>query len=152
MSRMTEIMTERAVVLEQLLVVSHTQLKLVRGNDIASLLQLLARKQQFLDNLESCERALDPFRSIEAEKRKWDTDTDKDNCSVAMQKCNDLLKQILELDKTSETELAVMKDQTQARIQNMESGGRAANAYAKQDSKPYNATKISNNRFDFKSE
>ena len=152
MSRMTEIMTERASVLEQLLVVSQSQLKLVRGSDISSLLQLLARKQRFLDDLESCERALDPFRGIEPEKRKWDSGQDRDDCSNAMKKCEDLLKQILELDNTSESELGVIKDQTQARIKSLESCGRAANAYAKQDSSPYNATITSSIRLDFKSE
>lgn len=150
MNKLTHIMQRRKTVLEVLLMVSEKQLKLVEIGDITTLLKLLARKQRYLDDLESVERSLDPHRGIAPEDRTWESEEERIECSSTIAKCDQLLAAIMELDKMSEQELGRQKDATQAQLQRTQSQGRAASAYARQNVAPSPARKPPGSTLDFK--
>ena len=142
-------MQSRVSILEQLLQVSEKQLHLVQLGDMTLLLQLLARKQKVLEAFEALERQLDPYRNIEPQDRTWTSEQERLDCDAAIQKGRELLAEILKLDQQSETELAQQKDDTLRQMQKMDTTGKAAAVYAKQNVRPVSPKNMSPHRFDF---
>ncbi|MGL6226142.1 MAG: hypothetical protein ACRC10_05900 [Thermoguttaceae bacterium] len=148
---LSQIMRDRVQVLEQILMVSEKQHGLVQRNDITTLLKILARKQKFLENLDQLERALDPFRDIDPRDRYWQTEQERLDCERAINRSQELLSQILEWDRQSETILEKMKQQTQLDLKRLDCGAKVAGAYARQNVTPQSPKKTSSDRFDFQS-
>ncbi len=143
-------MQSRVSILEQVLHLSEKQLNIVRLGDVSLLLQLLARKQKVFEAFEKLERDLDPFRNIAPRDRTWESEQERLDCDTAVRKCKELLAAILELDGQSEAELARQKDETERQIRKMDTSGKAASAYARQNIIPVSPKMLSATRLDFK--
>ncbi|MCL2304583.1 MAG: hypothetical protein FWC43_04500 [Planctomycetaceae bacterium] len=146
---LAQILQSRVSVLEQMLRVSEKQLEVVRLGDMTLLLQLLARKRKVYDTFEELERQLDPYRNIEPQDRKWESEQQRLDSDAAIERSKELLAAILELDQQGEAELLRQKDDVQRQMQKMDTSGKAAAVYAKQNVVPVSPKIMSPHRFDF---
>ena len=142
-------MQSRASLLEQMLRISEKQWNIAQSGDVTFLLEILARKQRAFEMFEELERQLDPYRNIEPQDRRWDCEQDRLDCDAANRHCKKLLEDILALDTQSEAELARQKDEAHRQLQVIDTSGKAATAYARQNIAPVSPKKLSPERFDF---
>ena len=142
-------MQSRVLVLEQILSLSEKQLNLVQLGDTTLLLELLARKQKMFETFETLEQQLDPYRNIEPQDRRWESEQERRDCETAILQCNELLAAVLELDQQSIPEFAQQKDEIQRKLKTMGTSGKAGAVYARQNIIPVSPKTLSPTRFDF---
>lgn len=147
-ARLAELTTERMRLLERILSLSEQQRELVRFGNTTELLGLLGIKQKMMSMLETLERALDPFREEDPEKRVWDSESARDACRTTISRCDLLLRKILECDRESEATMQERKDGLQRQIKQLESG-RASGEYLRQSQE---TGAVPHTRLDLKSE
>jgi hypothetical protein len=108
------------------------QLELIDGGNMTALLDLLAAKQRTIAQLQRIERALDPFRGQDPERRRWRTLQDRAACSEQLQQCEMLLGEIISQEKCSEGSLTRRRDEAAVRLQGAHLAGVARGAYTAQ--------------------
>lgn len=105
------------------------QLALIDEGNMALLMDVLAAKQRPLISLQRIERALDPYRKQDPEKRVWRSPIDRDQCSEQLQRCEILLAEIIKQEKCCEAALLRRRDEAAARLQGVHLAGYARDAY-----------------------
>ena len=147
--RLLQIVQAQIPLLEQMLRLSEKQLNLVQLSDMTLLLQLLAQKQKVYEMFEALRRQLDPYQDIKPQDRKWESEQERLDCEAAIQTSKELLAAIMELDRQSESDLARQKDEIQRQMRKMDTSGKAAVVYAKQNVIPVSPKTVSSTRLDF---
>lgn len=105
------------------------QYELVHEGSITGVLDVLSAKQDVLVRLQSIERALDPFRHDDPEARQWSAPERRQLCAQQLQRCEELLGEILAQERQSEQELIRRRDETAEQLQGMHTAGHARGAY-----------------------
>lgn len=105
------------------------QLGVIAGEDTALLLKLLAGKQSLVDQLQTVERELTPFREQDPEHRAWRTPEDRRQCQQLAATCETLIQEILELDRRGEGELVRRRDAAAEQLQGLHTTAHAHRAY-----------------------
>ncbi len=105
------------------------QLELIAGDQMTELLDVLASKQSFLEELQRLEGSLDPFRGQAPDSRVWRTAEEREKCAVQQAECETLLASIMAQEKQAETELIRSRDVTATRLHGAHAAGRARGAY-----------------------
>ena len=77
--------------LSQLRDMGRKQLALIDEGNMASLMDILSAKQRPLVTLQRIERALDPFRKQDPERRMWHSPGDRTQCAEQLKQCEILL-------------------------------------------------------------
>ena len=149
---LTQILESQVSVLEQMLLISEKQLHIVQLEDMTLLLQLLGRKDKMCEAFKELERQLEPYKNIEPQDRKWESEQERLACDAVVRRRRELRDAILELDRQSETELARQMHDTQKQMRKMDTSGKAAAVYVKQNIVPVSPKSLSPHRFDFFSE
>jgi hypothetical protein len=108
---------------------------LVEGGNVTGLLDLLAAKQRPLDRLQQIERALEPFRDQDPDRRRWASPEERRRCAEENAECESLLAEIVSREKCAEAELSRRRDETASRLDGAHLAGRARGAYT-QSSNP----------------
>jgi hypothetical protein len=106
-----------------------SQLSLVDDGELSKLLVVLAGKQQLLEHLQTIERQLDPFRDQDQESRRWRSPEDRRRCAEQIECCEALLVEIMEQERSSETQLCHRRDEAAARLQGAHVASQARGAY-----------------------
>ncbi len=106
------------------------QLELIDEGNMTALLDVLAAKQRTLLKLQQIERALDPFRDQDPERRRWRTPEDRRKCAEVLEQCEVLLGEIVNQEKCSEGSLTRRRDEAAGRLQGVHRAGVARGAYA----------------------
>jgi hypothetical protein len=118
-------------VLVRLHEVSRQQMShIAEGRDIAHVLSLLAAKQTLLDELNTLERQLDPFRQQDPETRHWRTSGDRQRCAQVAGRCQSLMGEILENERRCEAEMQRRRDNTAEQLRAFSNAAEAQAAYA----------------------
>ena len=105
------------------------QWELIQAGEITRLLDLLSAKQGAMAELQRIERALDPFRSQLPDARRWRTSETRRQCAEQLATCEGLLREIVEQEKQSESELVRRRDEAAARLQGAHAASQARGAY-----------------------
>lgn len=108
------------------------QLAFVEEGNMTSLMDVLAAKQRPLVTLQRIERALNPFRGQDPEKRLWRSDVDRVQCAEQVRQCETLLAEIISQEKHCEAALVRRRNETAARLQGAHLAGHARHAYLPQ--------------------
>ena len=87
------------------------QLDVISGGDMTNLLKLLAAKQTVMDQLAKLEQQFDPFRGQDPETRDWSSTAAREECQRNVESCNELLMDIMRLEKQAETRWAQLAAQ-----------------------------------------
>jgi hypothetical protein len=123
--QLTLLIVQKHQVLVQLRDLARTQLQVIAADDTDRLLSLLAVKQPLLAELQRVERALDPFREQDPERRIWPAADTRRRCQVVAERANALLQELLQLEQQAEGQLVLSRDETAQQLQ-MSSGAHAA--------------------------
>ena len=116
-------------VLSLLRQLARAQVDVVRDGDTTRLMKLLATKQTLLNQLQSVERQLDPFRSQDPVSRQWRSPEHRQQTRDMATRCESLLNEIMLVEKQCEGELVVRRDAAATRLQGFHSVTQAADAY-----------------------
>jgi hypothetical protein len=105
------------------------QLEIIRGGDMTNLLKLLAAKQTVMDQLSKIEQQFDPFRGENPDTRDWPSTAAREECQRNVEACNELLSDIMRLEKQGELEMVRRRDDASVRLTGMHGAREASHAY-----------------------
>jgi hypothetical protein len=115
--------------LVQLRDMGRRQLELIEAGNLTGLLDVLSAKQRPLLELQRAERAIDPFRSQDPQRRRWQSPEVRAACAGQIAACDQLLREIIAQEKRSEEIMSRRRDQAAAQLQGMHAAGQARGAY-----------------------
>lgn len=105
------------------------QLEIISGGDMSNLLKLLAAKQTVMDQLAKVEQQLDPFRAEDPDTRDWASTAAREECQRNVETCNELLTEIMRLEKQGEMEMVRRRDAAAIQLAGMHGASEARHAY-----------------------
>jgi len=129
---LAELIHNKRECLLQLRDMGRRQLELIDEGNMTSLLDVLMAKQRSLEKLQQIERALDPFRDQDPDRRRWRTGEDRRLCTEQLRQCERLLAEIISQEKCSEGALLRRRDEAASRLQDAHLAGQARQAYIAQ--------------------
>ena len=124
-----ELAGQRRCCLEQLYALGGRQLELIEISDTSHLLNVLAAKQNVLEELRQIERRLDPFRPQQPEQRHWRAPELRQRCAEIFARSECLFAEILEQERLGEERLRQLRDETAARLQGAQLASQTRGAY-----------------------
>ena len=127
---MMQLVRARYTCLVQLRDLGRRQLELIAENNITGLLDLLTVKHKPLGDIQRVEKALDPYRSQDPEKRQWRSAEDRAACARLVEECDKLLKEIVAQEKKCEEAMVEKRDATTLQLHRLHAAGEARGAYA----------------------
>jgi hypothetical protein len=105
------------------------QMELIEGGNVTGLLDLLAHKQKPLSDIQRVEKALDPYRTQDPDKRQWPSADDRAACARLVAECDTMLMEIVALEKQCEETMTRTRDATALELQRLRAAGQAHGAY-----------------------
>ena len=126
---LVQLVRARLACLTQLRDIGRRQLELIDQGHVAGLLELLSAKQRPLFDLQRIERALDPFRGQDPERRPWPTPADRAACAEQVRQCESLLSEIVAQEKRCEALMTQQRDEAADRLHKFRTVGQAHGAY-----------------------
>jgi hypothetical protein len=127
--RLAELVRSKHKVLLQLRDIGLRQTDLVECGDIASLLTLLAAKQQLIGSLQALEGDLTPFYDHDPDKRVWTSPQARVECANQATDCNALLEQIVQLEKLGAEKMTARRNEVTAQLQQVHAAAHVRSAY-----------------------
>jgi hypothetical protein len=124
-----QLVRARYTCLVQLRDLGRRQMELINEGNITGLLDVLSVKQKPLGDMQRIEKALDPYRSDDPERRAWRSPADREACAKLIQQGETLLKEIVALERQCEEIMVRDRDATASRLQQLRSAGKAQGAY-----------------------
>ena len=128
--RLTQLVDCKLQILQVLHRLAQQQQEIIAGGDMTNLLKLLGAKQTVMDQLAKLERQLDPFRGQDPDARAWRSPADRERCQQTVQSCNQMLDEIMRLEKDAESEMVRRREDTATRLAGMHASSEARHAYA----------------------
>jgi hypothetical protein len=104
-------------------------MELIDQGNITGLLDLLTVKQKPLSDIQRLEKALDPYRAQDPERRQWSSADDRAACARLVAECDKMLKEIIAQEKSCEETMIQKRDATAVRLQRLRAAGQAHGAY-----------------------
>jgi hypothetical protein len=129
-------------ILEILVRLSQKQVELVTAGDMTTLLKLLSGKQTVMQQLQTIERELAPFRGQDPEERVWRSPGDRVVCQRRADSCNALLAEAMQLEQRAEAGMLVRRDSAAAALVTAQTAADARFAYAKLPEMPLTSLQI----------
>ena len=126
---LAELIESKHRVLVQLRSLGERQLALAQDGLMTELLDVLGLKQRVLAQLQSIERALEPFRGQQPQSRRWRSADARRRCGERLAECESLLAAILQQEKQSEQELTRRRDAAARQLAGMHTAAEARCAY-----------------------
>jgi hypothetical protein len=122
--------------LKRLLLVSQRQLELVEEGNVTVLIQHLGLRQRLWSEFELLEQQLALHKEIPPEKRVWKSAEERKTTQETLNRCKDLMEQIMENDQKSLTKTSEQKDDVEKQLRRVQQGGNAARGYMRQSQLP----------------
>jgi flagellar biosynthesis/type III secretory pathway chaperone len=129
---LTDLIRRKRAVLVQLCDVGRRQQGIVERGETTALLELLAAKQTMISMLQQVERELAPFHAEDPEARVWPSADARERCARQAAECNQLLAEIVELERDSADRLAIRRNDVAAQLRQVYAAGQARDAYEAQ--------------------
>ena len=127
--RLTQLVQCKLQIMQLLRRLAAQQLEVIAGGDTSNLLKLLAAKQTVMDQLAKLEQQLDPFRGQDPETRDWPSTAAREECQRNVETCNELLTEVMRLEKQGELEMVRRRDDASVRLAGMHGASEASRAY-----------------------
>ncbi len=126
---LSDMISKKLAILEQLRSLSGRQSDLIAQGDIQRLLSVLSAKQTLLAELQRLQQQLGPFRQQDPETRVWRSPQDRERCRRLVARCEALLSEVMSIEKQSESEMAQRRDAARARLEGSHAPAEATRAY-----------------------
>ncbi len=134
---LADLIDKRHRCLLQLRDLGQKQAELIAAGDMGPLLRLIAAKNQLIAALQSIEQGLTPYHAQDPEQRDWPTAEARARCAQQADACQQLLDEVMELERRNEQNMIERRDQVATQLQAAQAAGAARGAYqAHQLSKP----------------
>jgi FlgN protein len=130
--RLIELIAGKHHVLLRLRELGRRQGELVASGDTTSLLKLLAVKQQVIASLQDLERELAPYYEESPERRSWRSPDERVRCAEQASECNQLLREIVGMEKSSAEKMATRRNEVAEQLQHVHAATQVRNAYEAQ--------------------
>ena len=127
--RLAQVVQCKLQIMQLLRRLAAQQLEIITGGDMSNLLKLLSAKQTVMDQLAKLEQQLDPFRGQDPETRDWPSTSVREECQRNVETCNELLAEIMRLEKQVEMEMVRRRDATSDQLAGMHGASEARHAY-----------------------
>jgi FlgN protein len=127
--RLGELVHRKLQILTQLREIGQRQTELVTGGDIATLLALLATKQQLISSLQAVEQELSPYYAEDPEQRIWTSPHLRAACAQRVMECNALLEEIVRLEKFGAEQITARRNEVAEQLEHVHSAAQVRNAY-----------------------
>ena len=127
--RLAQVVQCKLQIMQLLRRLAAQQLEIITGGDISNLLKLLAAKQTVMDQLAKLEQQLDPFRGQDPETRDWPSTAAREECQRNVETCNELLTEIMRLEKQGEMEMVRRREAASIQLSGMHGASEARHAY-----------------------
>jgi len=131
-TQLADLIRRKHDVLVQLCDVGRRQMGIVERGETTALLELLAAKQTMISLLQQVERELAPFHAEDPDARAWPSAEARERCAQEAARCNQLLAEIVELERDSADRLAIRRNDVAAQLRQVYAAGQARNAYEAQ--------------------
>jgi hypothetical protein len=132
--RLSELIAAKLQVVELLSGLARRQLELAEQAEMMALLKVLSAKQTVLDQLQRLERQLDPYRDQDPERRVWRSPADRQRCQQQMDRCGQVLNEVMVLEKQGEAALVRRRQAAASALEQVQSATDARPAYAAPES------------------
>lgn len=126
---LTDLIARKHDCLGQLRALAARQSELIEADAMGDLMHVLAAKQRLLGALQGLEGELDPFRAQHPDERRWRSEALRVRAGRLLDECEGLLAEILREEKQGEESLRRRRDETAARLQEVQDASRACDAY-----------------------
>ena len=126
---LASLIAQKLQLLELLARLSHAQVDLIDTGDMTKLLSVLGAKQRLLGQIQQLEQALGPFRQEDPDERIWSSAAAREKCRADAQRSEQLLSEIMRLERQGEAEMVRRRDETARRLEEMDTASRAHTAY-----------------------
>jgi len=120
---------EQQSLLDQLLEFGSQQLDAIRNNHVSELLAILSQKQPTLDRLLKLKGELDNHRTEIESASFWPSQSLREECRATRVVVSTLFESLIKNEAACEHELSISRDAIRSRLQTLDSGRAAANAY-----------------------
>jgi flagellar biosynthesis/type III secretory pathway chaperone len=127
---LAELIRRKHDVLVQLCEVGRRQERIVDEGETTTLLQLLSAKQTMIASLQQVEREMAPYQIEDPDARVWTTAEERARCAQQAAECNQLLEQIVAMEKHSADRMTARRNEVAAQLQHVYAAGQARDAYA----------------------
>lgn len=127
--QLAELVRRKHQVLMQLREIGRRQIDLANSGDIASLLNLLATKQQLIAGLQTLEHELTPYYAEDPNGRVWNSPQDRADCAQRVIECNALLEEIVRLEKLGAEKITDRRNEVAEQLQQVHSATQVRGAY-----------------------
>jgi flagellar biosynthesis/type III secretory pathway chaperone len=128
-THLADLIRRKHDVLAQLCDVGRRQKEIVERGETAALLQLLAAKQNMITLMQQVERELAPFHDEDPNTRVWASPKARAQCAAQAAECNQLLAEIVELERHSAEQMMVRRNEVAAQLRQVYAAGQARHAY-----------------------
>ena len=118
--------------LVQLRDIGQRQKEVVDRGETATLLQLLATKQNMITLLQQVECELAPFHGEDPDERRWPAADARARCAQQAAECNRLLEEIVGLERQSADRMTARRNDVAAQLKQVYAAGQARDAYKAQ--------------------
>ena len=109
---------------------SRRQLALVESDDLTGLLKVLTAKGHLVNMLQTIQSEMEPFRKQDPDGRHWPSPQQRQQSARLSAASSELLREIVEVEKQSESRMRIRRDEAAARLQGAHVAQNARDAYA----------------------
>jgi hypothetical protein len=134
--KLAELLHEQAELLEQLIEFGKQQRDAIQNARMSELLAVLGSKQPMLDRLGKLREHLHNVRTLIESPTFWPNATIRSHCQAMRDQASCSFQTLIKFESECEIALAESRDQIHLRLQSIDSGRTAANAYKAQTSVP----------------
>lgn len=128
-TELARLIDEKLEIVSAVLTIARKQETVIAEQRVAELMPVLTEKQVALERLSAVQKSLEPFASQDPERRVWASADARKRCREREQRCEQMLRQIMELDAACEGRLIESRDALSERLQQSAGSQQAARAY-----------------------
>jgi hypothetical protein len=126
--RLARLVHQKAVLVNELHKLVSKQQAMIRNQDV-DLIPLLAVKQRVLETLNEVDRAMDPFRQQDPDRRSWISTESRNACRDEADQCESLFRQVLLIENDCTAVLQQQQQRTKEQLQGAVAAGQVSRAY-----------------------
>lgn len=142
--RLLALMTVKLELVESLYALSASQQALLPGEDVSSLLGVIARRETLIDQLSHVQHELNPYQADDPNQRVWRTADRRDTCRQVIDRIEQLMREVLRMDGQTLVEMCEKRDILAAELRHGLDSNLTERAYADSEALQHSVLDINN--------
>lgn len=134
-AKLSELITERKTILQQLLATSTQQIDAITLGRMSELMSLLGGKQAPLNRLNEISGLLREAEGEDPKSRLWDSPQTREKCRREQDECEQIHLELLAIEAECESSLLASRESLQQQVDRVDAAKQAATRYAHSDAR-----------------